>query len=160
MRRFKYNKVHLQLQCVADWTKTETVGVSSGLREVFIINKNESALSSQTVRVVSACSKLTSAIESGMWIRHLSQCISAYDKEKKTGSWPCLSFLTAASGRCHERIMPVISSYLSCFAISYTPLIDTINIYFHDYKIRMHCLKVSLLAWSAAWSTVSLRRVL
>ncbi len=41
MRRFKYNKVHLQLQYVADWTKTETVGVSSGLREVFIINKNE-----------------------------------------------------------------------------------------------------------------------
>ncbi len=36
---FKYKKVHLKLQYVADWTKTETVGVSSGLWEVFIINQ-------------------------------------------------------------------------------------------------------------------------
>ncbi len=38
--------------------------------------------------------------------------------------------------------MAVIFSYLGCFVISYTPLIDKINIYLQDYEILMHCFKV------------------
>ncbi len=79
--------------------------------------------------------------------------ISVYDKEKKTGShFSGLSTrvldgdqtdeapLSQAEVLCEScQLFSIISVVLSLLP---TPLIDTINIYFQDYEICMHCLKV------------------
>ncbi len=90
------------------------------------------------------CESITYLCASRRTTKKIPDCgrASHFSRPLHTRAWRRSNGRGAAvtSGRSHiPWIMPVIFSHLGCFVISYTPLIDTINKYFHDYKICMHC---------------------